>query len=171
MPIHAELYELQHPDGVIRLSTLMHDWTDPEGRTWLGGGQVLTVSPRGPTTAEDGGSFSVTWNGASDALIAAAFDPRLHRTPVWAASVALADDGQTRIGAPFGEWAGIIDPPALDADPAAPSITITAQSYLLDLGRARPARLSQRAVRERDAADTGGDFVEELADYTVKFGD
>jgi tryptophanyl-tRNA synthetase len=41
----------------------------------LGGGAVLSLSPRGPTDAQDGGSITVTWNGASAALIASGIDP------------------------------------------------------------------------------------------------
>jgi len=165
--IFADLFEYQHPDGVIRLSTLTHDWTDPEGRVWLGGSSVLDVSPRGPTVAADGGSFTVRWNGASAALLAAALDGRLSRVRVYAASVTLADDGQTRTAGPFGGWAGIAEQPEIDADPSSPSITITVQSFLIDLGRARPSRLSQRAVRQIDAGDTGGDFIETLVDAVV----
>lgn len=169
MPIHAELFQLSHPDGVLRLSTLGWDWTDPEGRTWLGGANVLSWSARGATAAEDGGSFTVIWNGATEALLAAALDSRLQRTPAWAASVTLDDDGQTRTAGPFNVWAGMIDPPKIIADPANPSIEITVNSYLLDLRRARPTRLSQRAVRERDADDTGGDWIDTLADFTPDF--
>lgn len=165
--IFADLFEYHHPDGVIRLSTLPYDWTDPEERVWLGGGAVLDVSPRGPTVAADGGAFSVRWNGATAALLAAALDGRLSRVPVYAASVILAADGQTRAEGPFGAWAGIAEQPEIDADPASPAITITVQSHLIDLGRSRPARLSREAVRAIDATDTGGDFVAKLVDTVV----
>lgn len=165
--IFADLFEYQHPDGVIRLSTLPFDWTDPEERVWLGGGAVLQVSPRGPTVAADGGAYSVTWNGATAALLASALDPRLSRVPVRAESVVLSGEPLARTAGPFGAWAGIAEQPQVDADPAAPSITITIQSYLIDLGRARPTRLSQQAIRAIDAADTGGDFIETLVDVVV----
>lgn len=163
--IVAQVMQLDHPSGISRMSTLTHDWTDPEGRTWIGGGGIVSISPRGPETAVDGGTFAVTWNGATAALIAEALHPSLLRAGFYVATVWLEDDGQTRIGDPVDEWRGLVETPDINADPAAPSITITVQSVLLDLGRARRVVMTPKAQQEIDPDDISANWVAMLADH------
>lgn len=166
--ITANLMQLDHPDGVLRMSTLPYDWTDPEGRTWIGGGAVLSLTARGPQGGLDGGAIVVTWNGASQALIAEASAADLLRSRLWLATVWLADDGQTREHGPIDAWAGLVETPEINADPAAPSITLTAQSPLLDLGRSRRVTFSPEEQKRLDPDDTSADWIAGLADYLPK---
>lgn len=166
--ILAVLYQLAHPLGMVRASSLAWDWTDPEGRTWLGSAGTIRHGPRGPSSAADGGSVAIEWSGASPELIALALDGSLTRAEIWIANVMLEDDGATRIGAPFAAWSGYVETPEVEFDPAEPKITVAAQSFLIDLGRARPARLSPEAQRAISPGDTGADFVETLVDSTAR---
>lgn len=163
--IVAQIMQLDHPSGVSRMSTLTHDWTDPEGRTWIGGGGIVQISARGPSQSSDGGTFAVTWNGATSALIAEAFHPDLLRSRFYAATVWLDDNGQTRIAGPLDEWAGLVETPDIDADPASPTITITVQSVLLDLSRPRRVLMTPQAQKLIDPDDTAADWIAQLADY------
>jgi len=166
--IAAVLYQLDHPDGVVRVSSLPFEWTDAEGRTWIASAGLVKHGPRGPSTAADGGSVAITWSGASAELIALALSPDLTRAEIWIANVVIDPDTLLRVGAPFGAWSGYVETPEIDADPASPSITVAAQSFLIDLGIARPERFSPESQRVIDPADTGADFVAGLVDGTAR---
>lgn len=167
--IIANLLRLDHPSGVVRMSTLPFDWTDPEGATWIGGGGILALSPRGASDAQDGGSVSITWNGASAALIAEAFHPALIRSRLWIAAVWLNEGSPpTRAHGPVNAWTGLVETPQIGGDPSNPSISITAQSYLLDMARPKRALLTPVSQKAIDPDDTGADWIAQLADYSPK---
>lgn len=166
--IAAVLYQLNHPDGIVRASSLAFDWTDPEGRTWIGSAGLIQHGPRGPSASADGGSIFITWSGASEELLALALDGRLTRNEIWIANVLIDPETLARVGLPFAAWAGYVETPEIVADPAAPAITVAAQSFLIDLGTARPVRLSPEAQREISPGDTGADFVAGLSDGTAR---
>ncbi len=163
MPLVANLLRLDHPDGIVRMSTLPFDWTDPEGATWIGGGGVLEISARGASDAQDGGSITVTWNGASAALEAYATHPTLIRSRLWIATVWINED-MTREFGPVNAWAGLVETPEINLDPARPAIRITAQSVMLDLKNPRRVLLSPASQKVVDETDTGANWVAKLPD-------
>lgn len=132
----AQLLRLDGPDGVIRLSTLPFDWTDPEGATWVRGAHVLELSPRGPAQSE-GGAISVRWNGYDAALIAEASKPGILRAKFRLCTVEIDDVTRARVGTEFDPWVGLCETPEINADPANGSITIVVNSPLLDMARPR----------------------------------
>lgn len=163
----AQIFELRHPDGDVRLSTLDSGvWTDPEGRTWTGAGKVLSAEERGPSASDNGGSISITLSGASPELLSIALDGRLVRAELWIATVRIDDNG-ARVGQPYDAWLGLCERPKVVGDPKSPSINVTAQSFLMDLATAFPTPLSDAAVREIDPDDTGGSFVNDLVDREI----
>lgn len=163
--IIANLMQLDHPDGIIRVSTLPYEWTDPEERVWLGGGPIISISERGPATGGDGGSISVVWSGASAALIAAAFEPMLISSRFEMSTVWLGDDGVTRIAGPMDPWAGLVETPSIIADTVSPSISIVVQSPLLYLGSTRRTLFDPETQQRQNANDTSANWVAQLADY------
>lgn len=160
--IIALLMQLDHPDGAIRMSSLVYDWTDAAAALWVGGASVLDF---GATTAQRGtagGAVTVTWNGADEALLATAQDgkvagSRLNRL------LAFIDETGAQVDGLITEWRGICEEPSIDFDPAFPSITLTAESLALRLGRARPVRLTPADQARWHPGDTGFDFVAGLA--------
>lgn len=154
--ILAQLMRLDGPDGVIRMSTLPFDWTDADSVTWIGGGGFLSVSPRGATAAIDGGSMSITWSGATLALLAEAQKPGIIRSPFRMVSVFIDDSSSplVQVGDAFDAFAGLAETPEIDNDPGSPKITLTVQSPMLDLRRIRPVRL--------EGAETLADYDPDL---------
>jgi len=138
--IIAQLMRLDGPLGVIRLSSLPFEWTDAFGAVWSPGA-FLSISPRGSTSAIDGGSLSIVWSGASAALLATAQNPGIIRSQFRMVTVFLGGEPLVQVGAEFDAFAGLAETPEVSADPANPKITITVQSPMLDLVRARPVRL------------------------------
>lgn len=138
--ILAQLMRLDGPEGVIRLSSLPFEWTDALGAVWAPGA-FLGVSPRGSTSAIDGGSISIVWSGASAALLATAQHPGVIRSPFRMVTVFLDGEPLAQVGDEFDAFAGLAETPEIGNDPANPTITLTVQSPMLDLARARPVRL------------------------------
>lgn len=138
--IVAQLMRLDGPEGVIRLSSLPFEWTDGDDAVWTPAA-FLGISPRGSTSAIDGGSLSIVWSGASAALLALAQHPGVIRSPFLMVSVFLDGEPLAQVGDAFDAFAGLAETPEIGSDPANPTITLTIQSPLLDLARPRPVRL------------------------------
>lgn len=150
MAIIAQLMRLDGPQGVIRLSSLPFEWTDSLGAIWKPG-SFLRLSARGSTSAVDGGSFTLVWSGASAALLSIAQDAGVIRSKFYMYSIFLDELTLQQIGQPFDELAGLSETPDIDSDPAAPAITLTIQSPLLDLAKSRPIRLKgAELMQDRD---------------------
>lgn len=168
--ILTSLIELQHAAGTLRLSTLTWNWDDPEGRTWLGGGRVLSFDRKEATADEVGGALTFKWSGATQDLIDLSLDPSITRAPVRVWTITLDEiAGELVRTATLDSWSGYAETPEIGGDPSEPEINLVAQPVLIDLGEARSTPFSRRAIRAIDANDTGGDFIETLVDATVTF--
>lgn len=132
-----QLLLLNGPEGAIRMTTFLSDWTDPFGTVWKGGAGVLNISARDVSNSEDGGSLVVQWNGYDASLIAEASKPGVLRSKFRVSNVIIDADTLQQQGEEFDVWEGLCETPDIDANPESGSITLTVQSPLLDLGRPR----------------------------------
>lgn len=159
--IVALLMLLDHPDGAIRMSSLAYDWTDAATDTWTGGAAVLDFGPTLTRAGVSGGAVSVTWNGADAALLSAAQDGKIAGRRL-TRYLAFINPAGAQVDGLWTEWRGICETPAINADPNFPTITLTAESMALRLGRPRPVRMTPGDQERWFTGDTGFDFVAAL---------
>lgn len=167
--ILALLLTINHPDGILRLSTLPYAWTDAGGATWTGGAGILSFGSPYTRHGIEGGALPIVLSGALEALLAVALDTRVQGSAVTQSLALIREDG-TQAGSNIIVFRGVAEAPEIDADPANPTITITAESVLLRLARPRPYRLTPASHQRYFATDTGFDFVSGLQDRNV-FGE
>lgn len=161
----AYLMRLDHPGGVVRMSTMARDWTDGAGDVWLGGGGILSISAAASRSGLAGGTMQVLWAGAPVALVTLARDGRTAGAGFEMAR-GFFTPGGVGIGSPLVDFRGICEQPEITADPASLSILLTVKSRMVRLNRARPVRMTPAdAVRwfgGGTGRDTGFDLVSAL---------
>jgi hypothetical protein len=161
----AYLMQLDHPDGPVRFWSGAAKWIDAEGREWLGGAGVLSVGAAPSKSGFEGGALKIVWPGAPVALVTIARDGRVAGSAFTLSRGFFAPSGAI-IGAPLVDFIGLCEQPEIDVDPARMEITLTVESRLIRLGRARPVRLTPadwgRWFGTGAGRDTGFDFVAAL---------
>jgi len=162
----ALLFDLAHPDGAIRMSTLPFDWQDGAGVMWTGGAGVLSIAPDFTRLGVEGGATTITWSGANAALMAYARDGKVLGARL-TRYLAFLDDDAAQVGDLIVTFAGVCEQPEIDTNPANPTITVTVESRTLLLSRANPFRYTPESQALYYSGDTGFDFVAELQNAAV----
>lgn len=160
----ANTIQLDHPDGIIRMSSLPYVWTDPEGRTWQPGASILSFEERERGDAADPGGLTITLTGDSQTNVADLFDPSVVGSKLLVETVYLDDDGITRVAGPLDSFVGIVDTPEFVRDPSKPTISISAESPLMLLGRTRRVIFDEATQSSLDPADISARWIAKLRD-------
>lgn len=164
----ARFVRLDHPDGVIRMSSLPVDWADG-GVTWLGGARVLEFGDSTSSGGVESESFAVTWNGATQALIAAARDGKIVKSTLTHWIGLLSGDPLALVGDMIRTFRGVCETPDINLDARQPTISVTAESVMMKLGRNREYRFDPSTLRRHSPDDTFFDGVAAIQD-TDPFG-
>ena len=167
--IIARMLRLDHPDGVIRMSSLPVDWVDAGGATWVGGYRVIQIGDTVSKLGAEGATLSITWNGASEELRSLAMDGKVVKARLRHYLCILNGSPLAQKGGMLQTFDGSCEVPAVDNDTEKPTITVNVESKMLRLRRPRPFRYTLQDHRVYFPTDTFFKLVPELQDVRIDF--
>lgn len=161
-------YEGEFSTGTLRLWSGVGDKTW-NGQTWAGAGKMLSVSEVRESSGIEAVKFSVALNGESQDLLSANLGAVRQGLPgtVWLG--ALSEVGAV-IADPFILFKGLMDVPDVLDDGAQCTLSVSYESRLIDLERARERRYTSEDQQIDYPTDTGFDGVPALQDRKIKWG-
>lgn len=161
------LFEGEFASGWVRLwsgvGTLSWD-----GKSWSGVGTLLGISGIDETNEIRASGLTVSLSGVpSDLLSAALGDARSGKT----GRVYLAFfSGGSIVADPILQFEGRLDVPAIEDGPETATISISYESELIDLERARERRYTPEDQAIDFPGDLGFDYVAALQDAQITWG-
>lgn len=161
------LFEGEFASGWVRLwsgiGTLSWD-----SKTWTGTGNLLGISGIDETAEVRASGMTVSLSGVpSDLLSAALGDARSGRI----GRVYLAFfSGSSIVADPILQFEGRLDVPAIEDGPETATISISYESELIDLERARERRYTPEDQQIDFPGDLGFDYVASLQDAQITWG-
>lgn len=161
------LFEGEFASGWVRLwsgvGTLSWD-----GKSWSGVGTLLGISGIDETNEIRASGLTVSLSGVpSDLLSAALGDARSGKT----GRVYLAFfSGGSIVADPILQFEGRLDVPAIEDGPETATISISYESELIDLERARERRYTPEDQQIDFPGDLGFDYVASLQDAQITWG-
>lgn len=161
------LFEGEFASGWVRLwsgvGTLSWD-----GKSWSGVGTLLGISGIDETNEIRASGLTVSLSGVpSDLLSAALGDARSGKT----GRVYLAFfSGGSIVADPILQFEGRLDVPAIEDGPDTATISISYESELIDLERARERRYTPEDQAIDFPGDLGFDYVASLQDAQITWG-
>jgi hypothetical protein len=161
------LFEGEFASGWVRLwsgiGTLSWD-----SKTWTGTGNLLGISGIDETAEVRASGMTVSLSGVpSDLLSAALGDARSGRI----GRVYLAFfSGGSIVADPILQFEGRLDVPAIEDGPETATISISYESELIDLERARERRYTPEDQAIDFPGDLGFDYVASLQDAQITWG-
>ena len=162
----ALLFDLAHPEGPVRMSSLSFDWVDANSVSWTGSAAVLSFGADFTRGGLQGGATTITWNGASPEMLALARDGKVMGARL-TRYLAFIDDAAMQVGDLFTTFSGVCEQPDIDSDPRNPTITLTVESRVLLLNRANAFRYTPESQARYFPGDTGFDFVADLQNAVI----
>lgn len=154
-------------------STTFRGWTGVGdlsygGNTYLGTGNLISVSN---ITEESDGSargISVTLNGLPSSIVYIALsDVRQNKSGK--IYLGFLDNGSL-VSSPVLVFEGRLDVPTMNENPDGASLTITYESRLIDLERPRVQRYTHEDQQRLYSGDLGCEFVPTLQDLSITWG-
>ena len=161
-----DLYEWEHPDGMVRYTTAQFAWTDPDGLTWLTS-PLLSVGGQMARAEFAGSTLSLTWSAAAPELLAAAQDARILGTTFRRYIAILDGEPLTRVGGNILLYQGVVEVPDIDGDPENPLVRLVIESDLRLIDRASPYRLTPDSLGLFQPGDTAANFVATFTDKNL----
>jgi hypothetical protein len=164
----AFLAAVETSSGFLRMWTGYGDlaWG---GNTYTGAGDLLGVSPIQETDdlAATGLRFSLS--GVPASLISVAINNARQglSAKLW---LACLDASGAVIGDPILMFSGLTDVPEIEEGGETCTLTMTAESRLIDLDRARVRRYTAEDQKAVHPTDKGFDYVPSLQDKEIVFG-
>lgn len=154
--------------GTVRLWTGVGTITW-DGQSWTGAGNLLGMSSIQETTQIRAAGLSVSLSGVSSALISLALTDAQQGADgkVW---LGFLDATGAVIADPALAFQGRLDVPEIVDGGETCSITISYESRLIDLERARERRYTSEDQRIDYPDDRGFDFVPGLQDAVIPWG-
>ena len=161
------LFEGEFASGWVRLWSGIGSlsW---DGKTWTGTGNLLGISGIDETAEVRASGMTVSLSGVpSDLLSAALGDARSGRI----GRVYLAFfSGGSIVADPILQFEGRLDVPAIEDGPETATISISYESELIDLERARERRYTPEDQAIDFPGDLGFDYVASLQDAQITWG-
>lgn len=161
------LFEGEFASGWVRLWSGIGNlsWN---GYTWTGTGNLLAISGIDETVEVRAAGITVSLSGIpSDLLSAALGDARSGRV----GRVYLAFfSGGSIVADPILQFEGRLDVPAIEDGPETATISISYESELIDLERARERRYTPEDQQIDFPGDLGFDYVASLQDAQIVWG-
>lgn len=161
------LFEGEFASGWIRLWSGVGNlsW---DSKTWTGTGNLLGISGIDETAEVRAAGVTVSLSGIpSDLLSAALGDARSGRV----GRVYLAFfSGGSIVADPILQFEGRLDVPAIEDGPETATISISYESELIDLERARERRYTPEDQAIDFPGDLGFDYVASLQDAQIVWG-
>lgn len=160
--------EIDTAGGTVRVWNGIGDlaW---DSQTWTGVGDLGGASPVKETADIEATNCRFTLSGIASAMISIALGQvRWGRTAkLW---LGLLDADGDLIADPYLLFSGFTDVPAIDEGAETATITVTAESRLVDLDRPRVRRYTPEDQAIDFPADKGFEFVAALQDAEIVWG-
>lgn len=143
------------------------------GQTWTGAGSLLSIGPMQETSEVNAQAMQFSLSGIPADLITKALGEVRQGAPVIVWQGFLTAAGAV-VANPFNAWSGRMDTCAIDeavsGDDLTATITITAESRLMDLNRSRERRYTKQDQVISFDGDLGFDFVPSLQQLNLTWG-
>jgi hypothetical protein len=170
----AIFYEGEFVDGDTGAQAFLRLWTGIgplswDGKTWLGGGKLLKLSPLEETREIKAVGFSVTISGIASADVQRALAGIRQNRPgrLW---LALLDESSAVIPDPYQLQRGKLDTNILEDDGESATISVQYESRLVDLEKPRERYYTSEDQRLDHPEDDGFDQVPSLQDLELVWG-
>ena len=159
--------KLNFDSGALRLWTGYGQIT-VASETYTGGGELLSISPVQETVEVAARGASVSLNGIDASLITYALTEN-YQTRSAKIFLGFLSSGSV-VSDPYLAFDGRMDVLNIDDTGETANITLTAESRLIDLERARLRRYTSDDQKLRHPNDTGLDFVASLQEKEIGWG-
>lgn len=160
-------------EGVYSSGTL-NAWTGVgtlswDSKSWIGTGALGTVSVIEETDQVRAVGIAVSFDGIAAANVSLALQSCRQGAAgkVW---LALLDSAGAIVGTPYLAFSGRLDVPVIDEGGDTAQITISYESRLADLDRARIRRYTDEDQRAEYAGDRGMQYIAGLQDKQIAWG-
>jgi len=140
-----------------------------DSKTWTGVGTFGGVSPveEGADIAARGVRFSLSGIPSEYLSLALGDDCRQRPCSLW---LALRDSAGAIIGTPYKLFSGRMEPLSGEEGPAGATLTIPAESRLVELKRARVSRYTHEEQVRRFSGDLGLAYIATMAEKPIYWG-
>lgn len=138
------------------------------GMTFLGTGNQGAISLIAESTDLTASGIQLTLNGAAPENLSLALNSieQGKTAQVWLGFLS----GTSLVTDPYLFFSGFTDVPEIDESPTTVSISISAENYLSNLGRALGRRYTTEDQQLDDPTDLGFEYVPGLQDAVISFG-
>jgi len=164
----ALFYEGEFTTGTLRLWTGVGplDWN---GHTWTGAGHMLALTTIQETTDVRATGLTATLSGLPVSLLSAVLlnARRGYAGTVW---LGLFDAAGALIADPAVAFKGRLDVPSIDADESTCTISVSYESRLIDLERARDRRYTNEDQAIDYPLDLGFEYVPSIQNARINWG-
>lgn len=164
----ALLFEGEFATGTLRLWTGVGDlsWN---GHTWTGAGQLLSASEIRETGDVRATGLTISLSGMPSTLLSVVLQSARqgYGGTVW---LALFDAAGAVIADPAITFKGRLDVPSIDEAEDGCTISVSYESRLIDLDRARDRRYTSEDQAIDYPADLGFDYVPSIQDAQINWG-
>jgi hypothetical protein len=164
----AFLAEVQVDGGYLRFWSGIGDlsWN---GQTWNGAGTLLGVSPVQETDGLAATGMRFSLSGISTTVISATIGNARQglSAKLW---LAVFDTSGAIIGDPVMLFSGLTDVPSISDAAETCTVSMTAESRLIDLERPRVRRYTKADQQQVYSTDKGFNYVPSLQDKKIHFG-
>lgn len=152
----------------IYLSTLPYSF-NWNGKTWVGAGNLGSISPLGENADLQAQGVSLTLAGIDPTLISVALSEQYQgkACKIWFSPLN-PDNGQL-VGSPLQIFNGRIDTMNIEAGDTA-TITLTAESKLVDFFRPRISRFNHADQQSKYPTDRGFQYIAEMVSKQITWG-
>ena len=159
--------KLNFDSGDLRLWTGYGDIT-VDGETYTGGGHLLNISQIEETVEIAARGMTMSLNGVDSSLISLALSEN-YQTRSAKVYLGVLSSGSV-VASPYQLFDGRMDVLTIDDSGETATITLTAESRLIDLERPRLRRYTAEDQKLKHPNDTGLDFVASLQEKEIAWG-
>ena len=162
------LFEGEFASGMVRIWSGAGD-LDWDGKTWNGVGGLLGLGEIEETRQVVANGTSVSLSGVAPQMVALAIEEARQGKPgrVW---LGLLDEAREVIADPVQAFSGRLDVPEITDNEQSCTLTISYESRLIDLGRARSWRYTHESQQVLHPGDKGFEFVTSIQDREITWG-
>ena len=162
------LYEGEFSGGTVRL------WTGRgslswDGKSWDGAGQLLGFRSVEETNGVVASGTSVSLSGIPVGMMALAISEAEQNAPgsIW---LGFMSEDWELLADPILLFSGLLDVPTIEDGSDTCTVTISYESQLIDLQRAREWRYTHESQQALYPGDLGFEYVSAIQNKTIKWG-
>ncbi len=160
--------EVEFSSGFVRFWSGIGDFTW-DSKLWTGAGNLLSVTPAGETTTVRANGITMSLSGINPAVLSAVLANAQQGKPAtcW---LGFLDASDEIVADPYLFFKGRVDVPEIEEGPETATVTITAESQLIELRKVRPRRYTGQDQKIDYPTDLGFDFIPHLKSWNGIWG-